>query len=335
MVLDGETPVEYSFIPLTQYGELEVRHIDSAGRLFDIYFDTRDKEQRVRQRASDILKLLTNAESRIRRKLELQRGELVDCERGVEYKKYGDMIIANIYRLKRGDRVAEFEDYENMREDGSFPLVRVELDTRLSPSENAQKYYKKYNKTKTAKNELTRQIGIGEAELEYIYTVFESLTRAESPTDLTEIREELYHSGYASRMKSYAARKAHKPTVAEFVTPDGMRVLCGKNNTQNEYITHRVAEKLDYWFHARQTPGSHVLLITEGKEPTDLDFTTAAEIAAYYSKAEGDNIAVDYTLAKNVKKPSGGKPGFVIYHTNWTAYVTPDKDKISALRRGK
>lgn len=335
MVLDGETPVEYSFIPLTQYGELEVRNIQSAGRLFDIYFDTRDKEMRVRQRASDILKLLTNAESRIRRKLEAQRGELADCEKGSEYKKYGDMIIANIYRLKRGDRVAEFEDYENMREDGSFPKIRVELDARLSPSENAQRYYKKYNKAKTAKTELTRQIGIGEDELEYIYTVFESLTRAESPTDLSEIREELYHSGYASRMKSYAVRKAHKPTVAEFVTPDGMRILCGKNNTQNEYITHRLAEKLDYWFHARQTPGSHVLLVTEGREPTDLDFTTAAEIAAYYSKAEGDNIAVDYTLAKNVKKPSGGKPGFVIYHTNWTAYVTPNKDKISALRKEK
>ena len=335
MVLEGETPVEYSFIPLTQYGELDVRQIPSVGQLFDMYFDTRDKELRVRQRASDILKLLTNAESRIRRKLEIQRGELAACESGAEYKKYGDMITANIYRLKRGDRVAELEDYENIREDGSFPLIRVELDTRLSPSENAQRYYKKYNKTKTAKKELTRQIGIGEDELEYIYTVFESLTRAEGAADLAEIRQELSYTGYASRMKSYTVRKAHKPTVAEFVTPDGMRILCGKNNTQNEYITHRLAEKQDYWFHARQIAGSHVLLVTEGKEPTDLDFTTAAEIAAYYSKAEGDNIAVDYTLAKNVKKPSGGKPGFVIYHTNWTAYVTPNKDKILSLRRGK
>lgn len=335
MVLDGTTPVEYSFIPLAQYGELDVCNISSAGKLFDIYFDSRDKEQRVRQRASDILKLLTNAESRIRRKLEAQRAELKDCEKGAEYKKYGDMIIANIYRLKRGDHFAEFDDYEEMLDDGSFPKIRVELDSRLSPSENAQRYYKKYNKAKTAKTELTRQIDIGESELEYIYTVFESLTRAETPTDLSEIRAELYHSGYASRMKSYTARKEQKPTVTQFVTPDGMRVLCGKNNTQNEYITHRLAEKLDYWFHARQTPGSHVLLVTDGKEPTDLDFTTAAEIAAYYSKAEGDNIAVDYTLAKNVKKPAGSKPGFVIYHTNWTAYVTPNKDKIDGLRRGK
>jgi predicted ribosome quality control (RQC) complex YloA/Tae2 family protein len=112
-----------------------------------------------------------------------------------------------------------------------------------------------------------------------------------------------------------------------------MRVLCGKNNLQNEYITHKLAEKHDYWFHARQAPGSHVLLVTEGREPTDLDFTSAAEIAAYYSKSDGDNIGVDYMLAKHVKKPPSAKPGKVIYHTNWTAYVTPNADKIASMRK--
>ncbi len=333
LILEGEKPVEYCFMPLSQYGEAECRPMDGAGKLFDAYFETRDRAARVHQRASDILKLLTNAEARIRRKLELQRGELADCEKGIEYKKYGDLLTANLYRLKRGDRLAELEDYEDMREDGSFGTVRIELDTRLSPAANAQRYYKKYNKAKTAKIELARQIELGEAELDYLYTVFEALTRAESPTDLLEIRDELYRSGYASRMKSYTVHKAHKPTVMQFLTPDGMRVLCGKNNVQNEYITHRLAEKQDYWFHAKQTAGSHVLLVTEGREPTDLDFTTAAEIAAYYSKAEGDNIAVDYTLAKHVKKPAGAKPGFVIYHTNWTAYVTPNADRIASLRK--
>ena len=119
----------------------------------------------------------------------------------------------------------------------------------------------------------------------------------------------------------------------QFETPDGMRILCGKNNLQNEYVTHRLAEKHDYWFHAKNAPGSHVVLVTEGREPTDLDFTTAAEIAAHYSTAEGANIAVDYTLAKQVKRVPGSKPGFVIYHTNWTAYVTPDAEKIVALRK--
>ncbi len=333
LILDGERAVEYSFLPLSQYGTMECRPFESAGTLLDRYFETRDNAQRVHQRAADILRLLTNAESRIRKKLDLQRGELADCEQGGEYKKYGDLITANIYRLSRGDVSATFDDYETMREDGSFATVTVALDPRLSPAANAQRYYKKYNKTKTAKVELSRQIELGEAELSYIYTVFEALTRAENPTDLSEIRDELYHAGYASRMKTYTLHKQHKPTVMQFETPDGMRVLCGKNNVQNEYITHRLAQKQDYWFHARQVPGSHVLLVTEGREPTDLDFTTAAEIAALYSKAEGDNIAVDYTLAKHVKKGAGGKPGFVIYHTNWTAYVTPDAEKIGKMRK--
>lgn len=219
-----------------------------------------------------------------------------------------------------------------MREDGSFDILRVELDSRLTPAVNAQRYYKKYSKAKTAKVELTKQLALGEAELAYLDSVLEALRCAETPADLLEIRDELYRSGYASRMKTYTAHKAHNPVVMQFTTPDGMRVLCGKNNVQNEYITHRLADKQDYWFHAKQVPGSHVLLVTEGREPTDLDFTTAAEIAAHYSKAEGANIAVDYTLAKHVKKPAGGKPGMVIYHTNWTAYVTPNGEKIAALR---
>ncbi len=334
LVLNGEECVEYSFMPLTQYVGFELRSFDSAGALLDSFFASRDNKQRVHQRASDILRLLTNAESRIKRKLELQRGELSECEAGESWRKYGDLITSNIYRLQSKSAFAEVEDYEEMDEEGRCPTIRIPLDSRLSPAANAQRYYKKYAKSKTAKIELSHQIELGEAELGYIYTVFDALTRAESPADLAEIRDELYVSGYASRMKSYAAsKKPKKPTVMQFTTPDGMTVLCGKNNVQNEYITHKLAEKQDYWFHARQTAGSHVLLVTEGREPTDLDFTTAAEIAAYYSTAEGNNIAVDYTLAKNIKKPPAAKPGFVIYHTNWTAYVTPSGEKIAALRK--
>ena len=332
LILNGEEIVEYSFLPIDQYGSYERRDFESAGALLDAYFASRDNKQRVHQRASDILKLLTNAEARIRKKLELQRTELSECDEGEKYRKYGDLITANLYRLPQKTSIAELEDYEEMDEEGNCPTLRIELDSRLSPSANAQRFYKKYAKTKTARVELTRQIELGEGELEYIYTVFEALTRAESPADLMEIRDELYRSGYASRMKSYASHKQKAPVVMQFVTPDGMRVLCGKNNLQNEYITHKLAEKHDYWFHARQTPGSHVLLVTEGREPTDLDFTTAAEIAAHYSKAEGANIGVDYLLARHIKKPAGSKPGFVIYHTNWTAYVTPDAEKIAAMR---
>ena len=334
LVLDGEKRVEYSFIKLTQY-PLEIKEFSSAGKLLDDYFASRDNDRRVHQRASDILKLLTNAESRIRKKTELQRAELEACNEGEAFKKYGDLITANIYRLPKKASVVELEDYSMADESGFVPTVKIELDSRLSPSANAQKYYKKYAKTKTAKVELTKQIELAEEELQYIYTVFDALTRAESPADLAEIRDELYRSGYASKMKAYSsgAHKQKAPAIMQFETPDGMKVLCGKNNLQNEHITHKLAEKHDYWFHAKGAAGSHVLLVTEGKEPTDLDFTTAAEIAAYHSKAEGANIGVDYTLAKNVKKVSGSRPGFVIYHTNWTAYVTPNGEKINALRK--
>ena len=327
--------IEYSFIPLTQYTDLSLKHFESAGQMLDSFFDARDREIRVRQRASDILRLLTNAETRIRKKLDIQSTELAECENGIIYKKYGDLITANIYRISRGDRSALLEDYESMNENGEFERVLIELDTRLSPSANAQRYYKKYNKSKNAKAELTRQISLAREELDYIYTVFDALTRAETPTDLAEIRDELYRAGYASKLGGYNERdkkKNHTLAYMQFVTSDGMSVLCGKNNVQNDHITHKLAEKCDYWFHAKQTPGSHVLLVTKGKEPTDRDFTEAAEIAAAYSKAEGQNIAVDYTLAKNVKKPAGGKPGLVIYHTNYTAYVTPDKEKVAELR---
>jgi len=332
VIRDGDRLVEYAFCDLLHYGSMERVPYESAGRMLDDFYESRDRDIRIKQRASDLLRLLTAAESRIRRKMEAQTAELRDCEQGVLYKKYGDLLTANLYRLSRGASSVTLEDYESMREDGSFDTVTVALDSRLSPAANAQRYYKRYNKSKNAKIELTKQLQLGQEELNYIYTVFDALTRAETPTDLSEIRDELYRAGFASRMKSYTEHKSHKPVVMHFTTDDGMAVLCGKNNVQNEYITHKLAEKHDYWFHAKNVPGSHVLLVTEGREPSDRDFTQAAEIAAYHSKAEGQNIAVDYTRAGNVKKPAGGKPGLVIYKTNWTAYVTPDRDTVARLR---
>ena len=227
---------------------------------------------------------------------------------------------------------AELTDYATQNPDGTFKTVKIELDEKLSPAANAQKMYKKYAKLKTAKTVLAKQIQIARTELEYIYTVFDSLTRAETATDLAEIRDELHFSGYASKMKSDIGKKQARPTVMKFRTSGGYTVLCGKNNTQNEYITHKLAEKNDYWFHAKGVPGSHVILLTGGEEPAAENFTEAAEIAAFYSKASGQNIPVDYTFARNVKKTPASKPGLVIYHTNWTAYVTPDSEKIAAKR---
>ena len=336
MVFDGKDAVEYAFCPLTHYtAPAETRPYQTASEMLDDYFATRDKESRIRQRAADVLRLLTHAESRIKKKLDIQRSELVDCEKADIYKKYGDMITANMWALQRGMKQAEITDYECWDDEkGEYGTVIIELDERLTPSANAQKYYKKYTKARNAKVELARQIKLGEAELAYIYTVFDALTRAETANDLAEIRDELYRSGYASRMKGYAApKKQPAPTVAKFKTTNGFLVYCGKNNLQNEHITHKLADRNDYWFHAKGVPGSHVVLVTDGVEPDVQDFTDAACIAAHYSKAAGGaQIPVDYLLVRHVRKVPGAKPGFVTYHTNWTAYVTPDEKAVAGMR---
>ncbi|MBQ4112902.1 MAG: NFACT family protein [Clostridia bacterium] len=336
MVYDGQNAVEYAFCPLTQYAPpIETRPFESASAMLDAYFETRDRESRIRQRAADVLRLLTNAESRIKKKLDIQRGELQDCEKAEVYKKYGDMITANLWQLTRGMKQAEITDYEVWDEEKEeYGTVIIDLDERLTPSANAQRYYKKYTKARNAKVKLAKQIELGEAELAYIYTVFDALTRAETANDLAEIRDELYRSGYASRMKGYAApKKQPAPTVAKFRTTNGYLVLCGKNNLQNEHITHKLADRNDYWFHAKGVPGSHVVMVTNGEEPDAQDFTDAASIAAHYSKAAGGaQIPVDYLLVRHVRKVPGAKPGFVTYHTNWTAYVTPDAERIAGMR---
>ena len=335
---NADKPCEYSFIKLTQYGgAIKTKDFESPCAMLDHYFSQRDRDERVHQRAQDVLRLLTNAESRIRRKIELQRAELAECERGEEYKKAGDLITASLYMLKRGDGEVTLTDYSDYDEaTGEYRRVTVSLDTRLSPAANAQRLYKKYAKTKTARVALTEQIALATAELEYISTVSDALCRAETVTDLSEIREELYNSGYASRMKTYTSHKSSTPQVTKYKTSGGFTVLCGRNNTQNEYITHRLASGRDYWFHVKGMPGSHTVMLCADSptEPSVTDFTEACEIAAFNSKAEAtQKIDVDYTLVKHLKKPPSSKPGMVIYHTYWSATVTPDAEKIADMRQ--
>lgn len=333
-VFEGDRAVEYAFCRLTHYDGLTLREYESPSAMIDSYFESRDREVRVKQRATDILKILTNSESRLLKKMEKQRAELADCALGEQYKRNGDLITSNIHKIARGDRYVELVDYNDYNEaDGSFGTVRIELDKRLSPSANAQRMYKKYNKCKNAERELTIQLQKAQQELDYVYSVFDALAHAENASDLVEIRDELYNCGYASKMKNYSPQKKKSTAYMKFKTSDGYVVLCGKNNIQNEHITFDLAHKSDYWFHIKNKAGSHVVMLCNGEEPDSINFTEAAEIAAYYSSAQGgSNLAVDYTFAKNVKKIQGANPGLVIYHTNWTAYVTPSAEKIAKLR---
>ena len=330
IVDEQEKPFEFSYFPLEYLGS-KYRSIEyeSFSKLIDAYYSKKGQNERIKQKSSDILRLLINAESRITKKISLQTEEIEQCEEADKYRIMADLITANLHMIKKGVLSAKVINYY----DDECPMIDIPLDEKLSPSQNAQKYYKRYNKLKKAKTELAKQIEIAKNELEYISTVFESLTKAEKESDLLQIRDELFHSGYASKMKNYVQSKQGAPQPLKFKTSSGYTVLCGKNNIQNDYITTKLAEKSDWWFHVKNLPGSHVLLQAHGEEPDAKDFTEAAEIAAYYSKAEGDNIAVDYTYAKHVKKPASSKPGFVIYHVNWTAYVTPNEKRIKEMQQ--
>ncbi len=312
-------PIDYSYMNITYLGGADIKNFDSFRELFDVYFAEKDRMERIHQRAHDLIQLLSNARARTERKLALQRESLIESERGAEYKKYGDLITANIYQLSRGMETFRTVDYY----DENCPEIEIRLDPRLDPSKNAQKMYKLYGKCKTAKEVLTEQIAIWERELVYLESVKAFLERAESEQDLIEIRDELYRSGYAAKMRGYKPQKKVKLRPMQYKTSGGYPLLVGRNNIQNDELTFRIAEKNDIWFHVKDLPGSHVIMVTDGDEPSEKDYTEAAALAAYYSKASGDIAAVDYTKVKNIKKPQGAKPGFVIYKTNYTAFVRP------------
>jgi predicted ribosome quality control (RQC) complex YloA/Tae2 family protein len=266
----------------------------------------------------------------LQKKRNLQLQELSESEQGAIWKTYADAITGQMYAIKSGAEQARLWNYE-----AEEPTeIDVPLQKNLTPAQNAQLYYKRYRKAKTAAQMLTVQLQKAQEELAYLQTVADSLSRAEGESDLSQIRAELQKTGYLN------AKKTQKPTPKmpaakpmKFRTDGGFFVLCGKNNEQNDYITTKLAQKNDYWFHAKQIPGSHVLLQTADRTPSNDDLTQAAIIAATYSSASGEvKIEVDYTPARHVKKPSGAKPGYVIYHQNQSAYVGADRALCERLR---
>ncbi len=327
---DNGRPIDYSYMDITYLGSKEKRRFDTLRELFDEYFAERDRLERIHQRAHDLITILNNAYARTERKLAIQREALFESDKGEEYKKYGDLITANIYKLKRGMESFRTVDFY----DESCPEIEIKLDPRLDPSKNAQKMYKLYNKAKTAKKVLTEQIAIWEKELVYLESVRSFLDRAEYEQDIIDIRDELYKSGYGSKMRGYTPQKKTKLRPMHYITSGGYHLYVGRNNLQNDELTMRSAEKDDIWFHVKDAPGSHVIMVAGGDEPGDVDYTEAAALAAYHSSlSNGENIAVDYTRVKNIKKPQGSKPGFVIYKTNYTAYVKPSC-KLEEIKNG-
>ncbi|MBR0360177.1 MAG: NFACT family protein [Clostridia bacterium] len=326
MIEDTQTGklVEFSAIPIEQYETLaKVVKYESMSELVDEFYYKRDVNERMRQKTADLVKLLNNHRERIAKKMAILRSTLSDAEKMDTYREYGDLITANIYRIQEGHKSVELENYfdENMK------TVKITLDPSLSPSQNAQKYYKKYNKSKTALKEAQKQLEQSAEELEYIESTLAMVETADRLEDISVIRRELANEGYIKRStNAQKKQKAEQSKPMHFVSSDGFDIYVGRNNTQNDYLTLKLANSSDLWFHTKDIHGSHtVIKLGLDKDVPKQTILEAAALAAYYSKArESSQVPVDYTTIKNVKKPNGAKPGMVIYEHYNTVYIKPE-----------
>ena len=322
---------EFYCFPIRQYGFMyPVFDSESCSAALDKFYIEKDEAEHTKRITADIFKVLSNAQSRLLKKIESQREELAESEKAQIFKTYGDMITAEIYKIKHGMTKAMLTDYSVDPPE----MAEVPLDERLTPAKNAQQYYKKYKKAQSAKEILTEQIIEAEDELKYIDSVFEELARVKNREDADEIRKELSQSGYLKNKLQKQKNNGKKPKKQESVklektvSSDGFTIYYGKNNIQNDYLTLKFADKHDIWFHVKNYPGSHVVVAAEGETVPDSTLTEAAVLAATNSKANGKQIAVDYAEVRYVKKPSGAKPGMVIYTNYKTAYVdAAEKDE--------
>lgn len=320
---------DFSFIRLSQFGNLMyTKEISSASELLDYFYFERDSAIRTKQRANDLFKLLVNLTERISRRIAVQREELSACADRDYYKLCGDLISANMYRIKKGDSIASVENFY----DENYPTIEIKLDVRKTPSQNAQYYYGEYKKSVTAEQKLTEQISKGEEELQYLDSVFDSLTRATSENDIIQLRLELREQGYIKSVNGKAKPPKALPPI-EYRSTDGFTILVGRNNCQNDKLSLKFAEKSDIWLHTQNITGSHVIIVTEGATPPDSTLEQASIIASVNSKGRDSNLVpVDYCFAKYVKKPSGAKPGKVIFTNYKTVFVKPDTELEKSLR---
>lgn len=330
LIREGVKPYDFTFMDITQYGfTVTAKQYESFSELLDSFYYEKDRFERTRQRSQSLLKLLTNASSRAARKLQSRQAELEACADRDTLRVYAELILANQYRLEKGSL---FYDLENFYDNNNS--VRIPADPALSPSANAQKYFKEYRKAKTAESMLGELIEQSEQELSYLESVIDAVNRADGYTELAEIRNELYEQGYLKRAKNDKSKKPKPLPPLEYVSDDGYTILVGRNNVQNDLLTFKTAAKDDSWFHTQKIPGSHVVVIGNGDIIPELTCRQAATLAAYHSGGrESSQVAVDYTEVRLLKKPTGAKPGKVIYHTYNTMWVTPDRELCERLKK--
>lgn len=330
MVSDSSRkPIDFSFLNIEQYGlTAVVNQQESFSALLDSFYDERDRIDRMRVRSQGLLHILSTVSDRLSRKINLQRAELAHSAERDASRICGDLISSNLYKLQKSGESVEVENFY----DEAMPLVKIKMNPALSPSQNAQKYYKLYRKACTAEKMLTVQVKQAQQELSYIDTVFEELSRAATERDLTEVRAELIEQGYIRTPKERQKQPAQIGPM-EYTSSDGFKILVGRNNRQNDKLTMKQANNNDIWLHTKNIPGSHTIIVTDGAKATETAIYEAAMLAALHSRGrDSSHVPVDYTEVRNVSKPQGAKPGMVIYVNNKTINVTPDAEFAEKIK---
>lgn len=331
LFLENGRPREYSFMVLHQYGaEYECRTFDSFSELLEAYYSKRELLERRRRRARELSHSVRTARDRIARKLASQKEELERTYCREDIRKNAELVTANMYRIKKGDGSVTVEDYYAE----GCPRLEIALDPLKTPQANAAAMFKEYNKLKTAEKHLTALVAEGEKQLEYLNSVLDELERAETERDLAEIRRELTETGYIKKQRGAKPDKLKKQGPMEFVSSDGFLILVGRSNSQNDELTTKIARRTDIWLHTKNVHGSHVIISCDGLEPPQRTIEEAASLAAYYSQArEGGKTAVDHTMVRFVRKPSGSMPGKVVYTDYSTVMAEADEALCEKLRK--
>ena len=327
---DGKKPADFSFIRLTQYGDsLRCEEPESFSALLDSFYAGRDRLEQQRRRSHELLKTVRTLRDRQQRKLIARQGEREKSEEREELRKTAELITANLYRLKKGDTRFTCQDYYQV----DCPEIEITLDPLKTPQQNAAAMFREYNKRKAASEHLTKLIAESEEQLEYLNSVLELIGAAEGEKDLADLRRELVDTGYLKPAGGKKQEKGKAQAPLRFRSSDGMEILVGRSNLQNDELTTKLGRRTDYWLHTQKIHGSHVLIRCEGEVPSDKCIEEAAMIAAWYSQGrDGGKIPVDYTMLKNVRKPSGSLPGKVIYTDYKTVLVQSDEELVKRLR---
>jgi len=332
IIREGTKNIDFSPLKLSIYSSHEILKTNSISKAIEEFYFQKDLQDRIKQRTGDLSRILKTRLERSEKKLGILESELAEAKNSEYYRLCADIIMSNLYRLHKGQDKAVLPNfYSSEGED-----IEIKLDPRLSPSDNAQKYYKQYNKSKGAKKIIKEQIEQVLDEIVYLESIQDSLSKSLNESEINEIRQELIQEGYIKSRKENkkGTKNSQKPSKPmHFISSSGFNIYVGKNNMQNDYLTLKLASANDLWFHTKDIPGSHVILKTEGREPDENTLIEAATLAAYYSKGKlSSNVPVDYTQKKNVKKPSGAKPGKVIYENYKTIYITPDEEMVNKMK---